>query len=135
MAFSHGKGTYFGLDDSSGSLRDISTYVTSVDMSITADTAETTTFGSTSKSFVAGVKDGTFSIEGIWDPTVDGYLEGRVGVVHSFVYGPEGNTAGDKKYSGECICTSYNPPSSIDDAVKWSAEFQVTGGVSRGAFT
>lgn len=135
MAFVHGKNTVFQVDDSGGTLRNISAYVTSVDMPQTADTAETTAFGSTNKSYVAGVKDATVSIEGIWDPTVDGYLYGIVGQTVSIEYGPEGATALDKKYTCEAICTSYTAPSSIDDAVKFSAEFQVSGAVTRGAYT
>jgi hypothetical protein len=135
MAFVHGKNTVFKVDDSGGTLRTISAYVTSVDFPQTADTAETTAFGSTNKSYVAGVKDATVSIEGIWDPTVDGYLYGIVGQTVSIEYGPEGATALDKKYTCEAICTNYTPPSSIDDAVKFSAEFQVSGAVTRGAYT
>lgn len=134
MSFNHGKQAVFKVDDSGGVLRDISTYINSVDMPKSADTAETSTFGSASKSYVPGLKDAQINIEGLWDPTVDGYLDGIVGKAASFEYGPAGSAGGSIKYSGECICTSYNPPTNLSDAAKFSASFQVTGDVTRGTF-
>jgi hypothetical protein len=49
MAFSHGKNTVFKIDDSIGTLRDISTYLEDVDFPQPVETSETTTFGNTCK--------------------------------------------------------------------------------------
>ena len=135
MAFVHGKSAHFEIADSGDASRDISAYCDTVDFPRTADTAETSTFGSTSKSYLAGLKDATISISGIWDPTVDGYLDGIVGLdSQAFIYGPAGNTAGNIKYSGNCICTAYNPPADLSKANTFSASFQITGDVTRGTF-
>jgi len=135
MAFTHGKNTIFKIDDSGNTLQDISAYVTNVDFPQPIDTVETTTFGNSSKTYIPGLKDANISIEGEWDPTVDGYLAGIVGGdAGDFEYGPEGSTAGDIKYSGSCICTGYNVKSSISGEVKFSATFQVTGDVTRGTY-
>ena len=53
----------------------------------------------------------------------------------SFEYGPEGSTAGDAKYTGECIMTSYEKSGAVGDVVTYSAEFQVTGAVTRGTWS
>lgn len=134
MAFTHGKDLVFSIDDSGGTLREITSYLTSVDFPRTVDTAETTVAGVSSKTYVAGYKDATISLEGKYDPTVDGYLAGILGLTGSFEYGPAGDTAGQIKYSGECICTEYNPPTSTDSEATWSASFQVTGDVTRGTY-
>ena len=136
MAFVHGKETHFTLDDSGGTPRDISTYLTSVSMPRSQELADTTTFGASAKTFIAGFGDATITIEGNWDPTVDGYLAGVVGVsgTLSFVYGPEGSTAGDIKYTGECVLTSYETSSGINDVTTFSAELQVSGAVGRSTF-
>lgn len=134
MAFVHGKDSVFKLDNSSGSLTDISTYVNSVDFPETADVAETTTLGDGSKSYIVGLKDATISISGLWDSTLDGILGAVVGqtATLSFEYSPEGTTGGNIKYTGECIVTSYSQSSPVGDVVGFSADMQVSGDVTRG---
>lgn len=127
MAFSHGKNSTFSIDNSGGSPTDITAYLTNIDFSQSVDTAEVSTMGNTSKAYVAGLKDATISIEGKWDSTIDGILFGILGLTGTFAYVPYSGVT----YSGECICTSYNPPSDIGDAVSFSAEFQITGNVGR----
>jgi hypothetical protein len=125
--FVHGKNTEFSIDDSAGTLRDISDVVNGVNFSPTADTAEVSAFQANSKGYVPGLKDCTFSIEFSWDATVDGYLFGILGKIGSFDYSPDGTI----HYTGEAICTAYTPASAVNDAVKGSASFQVNGDVSR----
>ena len=132
--FVHGKSTFFSVDDTGGSVRDISNTLTSVDFPETIDPAETTAFGATSKSYIVGLRDATISVSGLWDATVDGYMIGTEPATRSFVFGPAGNTSGYVKYSGECILTSYSVSSPVADVDTFSADFQVTANVTRGTF-
>ena len=132
--FVHGKSTFFSIDDTGGTVRDISDTLTSVDFPETIDTAETTAFGATSKSYIVGLRDATISVSGLWDATVDGYFIGTEPATRSFVFGPAGNTSGYVKYSGECILTSYSVSSPVADVDTYSADFQVTANVTRGTF-
>jgi len=134
MAFVHGKDSVFKVDNSSGTLTDISTYVNSVDFPETADVAETSTLGDSSKSYIVGLKDATLSIGGLWDSTLDGVLGPVLGqsATLSFEYHPEGTASGKIKYNGECILTSYSQASPVGDVVTFSADFQVSGDVTRG---
>ena len=133
--FRHGKNAVFKIDDSGGTPRDISDTVNEVTFSQSLETGETTSFGSSAKTYVAGLSDATLSISGTWDATVDGYLAGGIGVdTLSFEYGPEGSTTGYVKYTGECIMTSYEPGSPVGDVVTYSAEYQITGAVTRGVY-
>jgi hypothetical protein len=134
MAFTHGKDSVFKLDNSSGTLTDISSYVNSVDFPETADVAETTVLGDGNKTYIVGLKDATLSISGLWDSTLDGILGAVVGqsATLSFEYSPEGTTGGNVKYTGECILTSYAQSSPVGDVVGYSADFQVTAAVTRG---
>lgn len=130
--FVHGKSTNFTLDDTSGVVRNISDTVTSVDFPDTIDLAETTAFGSSAKSYIVGLTDATLSISGIWDATVDGYLSGGAEPAsRSFVFGPAGSTAGNVKYTGEAIVTSYSISNPVGDVVTYSLDLQVTGPVTR----
>jgi hypothetical protein len=135
--FRHGKSTVFKVDNSGGSLTDISNTLTDVGFPQTVDTAETSTFGSSAKSYVVGLTDSSLSISGNFDATVDAHLAGILGqsASVSFEYGPEGSTAGYVKYTGEALMTSYEKSGAIGDVVTYSAEFQVTGAITRGTYS
>jgi hypothetical protein len=135
--FRHGKSTVFKVDNSGGTLTNISDTLTDVGFPQTVDTAETSTFGSSAKSYVVGLSDSSLSISGNFDATVDAHLAGVLGQAASlsFEYGPEGSTNGFVKYTGECILTSYEKSGAIGDVVTYSAEFQVTGAITRGTYS
>lgn len=134
--FRHGKSTSFKVDNSGGSLTDISTTLTDVSFPQSVETAETTSFGSSAKSYIVGLSDSSLSVSGNFDATVDAHLAAITGqaATVSFEYGPEGTTAGQVKYTGEAILTSYEKSGAVGDVVTYSAEFQVTGAVTRGVF-
>ena len=135
--FRHGKSTVFKVDNSGGTLTDISNTLTDVAFPQTVETAETTSFGSSAKTYVVGLSDSTVSVSGNFDATVDAHLGGVLGqaATLSFEYGPEGSTTGQVKYSGEAILTSYEKSGAVGDVVTFSAEFQVTGAVTRGSWS
>jgi hypothetical protein len=130
--FTHGKNAAFKIDDSGGTLRDISDVLTDVAISRTADVAEVSAFSNSSKAYVAGLKDATITISGSFDATVDGYLSGILGAEGSFEFYPIGTTGGNPKASGEAICTSYDRTPDVGGAVSFSAAFQVSGDVTEG---
>lgn len=134
MAFGHGKDSVFWLDNAAGSLTNISAYCKSAAADMPGQVNETTTLGKTSRTFIGGLLDGTISVEGLWDPTVDAIMFAARGVTKSFELGPEGGTTGDIKYSGECFGTSYKVNPAVDGVVTFSATFQCSDTVTRGTF-
>jgi hypothetical protein len=134
--FRHGKSTVFKVDNSGGTLTDISNTLTDVSFTQTIETAETSSFGSSAKTYIVGLSDSSLSVSGNFDATVDAHLAAIVGKADSvsFEYGPEGSTAGFVKYTGEALLTSYEKSGAIGDVVTYSAEFQVTGAVTRGTY-
>lgn len=134
MAFIHGKNTSFSING-----KDISAFLDNVDFNNVTDTAETSTFGATAKTYIGGLTDATFSISGKWDPTVttgpDAVLDALVGAAATtFIYGPQGTTAGQIKYTGSAILTSYKITSPIGGVVTLSADFQPSGAITRTTF-
>lgn len=129
--FTHGKDAVFKVDDSGATLRDISNILSSVTLSREADTAEVSALGNNDKVYIAGLRDATISIEGMADVTTSGYLYGILGVVTDFEYYPAGEGAGEVKYSGQAILTSFETAAELGGAVSVSGEFQITGGVTR----
>lgn len=156
--FTHGKKTEFYISDgttavatgtvSSANVYKISEFCKEVSFPSQMDTAETSTFGTGTKTFVQGLRSGTLSISGSFSsstvaPTatgtaksIDQILSGLIGAANdvAFVYGPEGNATGKIKYSGQAILTSYQVNGSLGDIVAFSAEFQVSGDTTRGTF-
>ena len=132
--FVHGKSTDFELDDTGGTSRSLANTLTSVDFPETIDTAETTAFGATSKSYLVGLRDATICVSGLWDATIDGYIIGTEPATRSFIFGPAGSTGGNVKYTGECILTNYSISNPVGDVVTYSLDLQVTGNVTRGTY-
>ena len=132
MAASHGSSAVLKVT-SGGSLRDISAYVTTTGLAREIDKAETSTLGSSVKSYIQGLTDATIPIDGLYDPTVDGYFAALVGTPGAggtaFEFYPAG-TAGTK-YSGSVIMSKYEIKSGVDGANEISGEFQVTGAITR----
>ncbi len=137
MAFSHAKGSYFAIDDSTPSLRDISDSVQSVDFSQEIDNPEVTTFTKNDRVYIAGLVGATLSISGFFDDEAttgaDVVLDSLVGLATSstFTYGPEGNDSGDITYTGECFMNSYGISGSVDGVVEFTADFVITAAITR----
>ena len=146
MAKSHGKGAYFNIDDAGGSARDISTYVDNIDFSQDMELAEITGMTASSKSYIMGLYDGTITVSGSWDDTATTGSETVLGAVAAvggelsatgsltWIYGPEGSTAADIKYTGECFMTNYSNSAPVGGRVSFSATFQRTGDITRTTF-
>lgn len=137
MAFTHGKNAVFSIDDSTGTLRALTSYVENVSgLPGGRDLAEVTAFGDGGTKSIPGLADISFKIKGHFDSTA---TTGPNAVLNSlrtatatatFEYGPEGSSTGKVKFTGECWLTEYEVESEVDDKVSFSAEFQVDGTVT-----
>lgn len=136
MAFEHGSGAVFSLDDSGGTLRDISAYVTGISGNIPGSTTthDVTTLGKSSVNRLAGLSDCTFTVNCIFDETLDDYMGPAEGLTLSYEYGPQGSTASDVKYSGEAILQSYNIDLAAGTPVGITMTLERTGDGTRGTY-
>lgn len=134
--FRHGKNTYFALDDSGGTLRNLSDALDNVSFPQTVEPAETTAFGKSKKTYIVGLMDTTISLSGKFDATYDGYIAGVLGfaTLLTYEYGPYGNTGGFVKYTGDCMVTSYSTTSPVGDVVTFSLELQTSDTTTRTTF-
>lgn len=104
---------------------DISGYLTSAELSIETDVAETTTLSSSpGKTYITTTYGATLSASGVWDTTQDGINNGILtsdGTV--ITYCPAGGrTVGDRAWLIAGAQTSYSPSSEQGDAVQFSWE-------------
>lgn len=139
MAFIHGKKSVFKIDNSGGSLIDISAYCEEVSLSRDIETAEVTTFGDDAKEYITGLSDATISLSGKFDAgsasAVDAVLSGILGQDATVSWAYRVNSASvsatNPEYQGEGILTSYEVSGTVGDAVTFSAELQCTGAITR----
>lgn len=137
MAFYHGKNLAFKIDNSAGTLQVLTTFVDSVNLNNSVDMGDTTTAGAEDKTFVSGQAEHDVSISGKWDDTTstgpDAILFGLVGLEtsSSFEFGPGGSTTGKVKYLGECFMTGYKAAAPVGGVVTFTADFKITGAVTR----
>lgn len=116
---------------------DISTKTRKVDFPRDQDILDTTAFnGNGFRAFAVGLQQATFSCEFFWDTTIDTHLSGLVGYTTAveFIYGPDGTTSGRPKYTGTCFLKSLSIPATIGEIKVFTAEFQLTGTITRGTY-
>lgn len=131
MAFGHGKNTVVYVNQ-----YNLTTYFRSATASGSADTAETSTFGTSSKTYIPGMKDGTASLEGLYDgvaSAVDDVLTTALGAASDSVVSiyPQGDAQGAAGFAASGIESSYEVTAATEDAVMVSAEVQSTSGYDR----
>lgn len=130
MAKVHSKDTVITLGGD-----DLSQFGTSVEFNREVETHDTTTFGKSSKTYSAGLKDGTATLEGIYDNTATTGPSVVIGVLYDsgesaeFVYQPEGLGTGKPTRTVEVIVSSFNENAPVNEMVQWTAELQFTGDV------
>jgi hypothetical protein len=131
MSAIHGKNTYFMWNSV-----DLSPYLNDFSFPREADTAETSTFGATYKTYVVGLIDASISGSGVWDGAAggpDATLAAGLATSAAFEFRANSAAVGvsNPKYTGTAILTKYEITGSIGDAVAFSAEWQLSSTVTR----
>src|SRR5210317_1627491 len=129
--FNHGKNAVVLLDDTN-----LSTTLTDASVSLTADVAETSTFTASSKTYIAGLKDGTVTLSGYFQsssPDADAEFLSQLGSSGSaFTIAPIGHTRGNPTEFGNVIGTSYDRSADIGSVVAVAVAFQFDGDAHNG---
>lgn len=119
-----------------GDALDLSTYFNSVTVGNEVETAETTTFNATSRTYVVGWKNGSVSLEGMFDGSTDAVDATLSSALSSdgiaFTIATEGATAGRRAIVLKSKQTSYDVTSPLGDVVAVSAEATSDGGLDYG---
>jgi hypothetical protein len=99
-----------------------------------SDVHDVTTFGNRDKLFLATLRHATIAVEGIYATTPDAILAGILNTSQAFALYP-GTTAPVagkySKYTGTAICTKYEIVSDVSAAVVFTADFQLSGLITR----
>ena len=131
--FVHGKGVAVFIDQ-----YNFSSYFGDLTASNNVETAETTTFGDSAKTYIVGLEDGTVSLSGWFESTAstgtDQYFASILGSAtkQKVIIAPAGHSNGARAIMLQADDTSYEVNSAISDVVKASAEFQANDGLDHG---
>jgi hypothetical protein len=127
MAFSSGNIATFTLGAT-----DISQYVTSVSVNIERDIKDIKPIGGSAASKLVGAYSGTISLEGGYDPTLDGIMSALVlastPTVSTFSYKPSGS--GGRTIGGSAYVASFRVDTPGDDTATWRSELAVAGTIT-----
>jgi len=124
-----------GLSPTDGSNADTSAVVAEVrsfTINEEGETIDSTSMGATSRTFLAGQKSGSVSLECYWDSTDAAQDDLDVTSGIEFEIYPNGVGTG-KKYTGLGIVTSKSISVSFDGMVEASFEIQANGDIDEGA--
>ena len=123
--------TRFRLDNASGTLTDISTYLDSIQGSSDTEFLDGTTFqpdvvGSAIRNEIPGFATKGLSLSGKWTEAAEAFfsaIEGMQGL--EYEYKPDDPSV-TGSISGTCSCGSYSgPQSSVDGIITFTVELRV----------
>jgi hypothetical protein len=132
--FRHGKNTTVLSGDF-----DLTTYLNSANAAYAVETPETTTFGSSDRSYIVGHNEGTISFEGLFDGTTasaDSIFSAALGNTTDRVVtvSNDSTAIGGRAILASASSTSYEISSPLTDVVSVSAEAIANGGLDSGVW-
>lgn len=117
---------------------DFSSSIAAVTLEVSADEQETTAFGDTFRTRIAGLKDASISLDFHQDfgaDSVDATLWPLLGSTVAFTITPTSGavSATNPSYTGTALVTQYSPfANSVGDLATLSVTWPVSGEVTRG---
>ena len=131
MAFRHGKTAEITVNSVA-----LSAFCDSADFTVDVDTADTTTFGSTWKSALAGVPGAKLELAGKYDGTAGTGPAAVImaiiaaGIAVPVVHKPGGTLSGQRTNSFSALVTSYAESSPVGGIVSFKCGLLTTGAVT-----
>ncbi len=151
MAFVHGKNTAISIRDSANTWRDMSVFLQEVSAPFKIDTPETTHFALGAKTYIAGLRDGSVSVKGMYDSTAttgpDVLFSGLLGTVPTtgiagtttvsvngmIQFAPSTAASPFVRYCFDAVLSDYSISAPVANVVSFTANFQISGAVTRDA--
>lgn len=138
MSRSHGKLTEIALSGASLPVTgyiDISEHIQTSEFTRSADALETTTYGKDSRTYAAGLKNGTFTMSGLYDTSTTtgprAVLKAAIGSESTVTLRrrTEGTGTGKPQDLVAVVFTSYVETNPFAEQVAWSAEANLSDDV------
>ena len=128
MAFSHGKNAALTVNTKA-----LAAFLENIDFSTNLDIGDTTTFGATWKTGLAGIPSGSISFSGYYDPTATTgpgavlFPLVTAGTAVTVLFYPGGTGSGQSLYTITTggIVTSYNETSPVGGAITFNGTIEI----------
>lgn len=140
--FIHGKNAIINITAADGTtVIDLSGVSNEADYPVSIDTAETSHFGTQSKTYLVGQDDATVSIKGLVDTATSAAVEASIDAVlngtnadMTCVFGPAGSKTGSPKYTLHALPTGYEVDAPVGGVVTFTLGLQRTGSTTRASY-
>ena len=132
MSKQSGLGDYFAVDDSSGSLRDISADVTSLGVNVGQNLIDITGLDKSAVERLIALGDGSFAVSGVFNSASTmshDVFKTRTGT-RTTSYATGGNSSGLPILTMEMLVDSYNLSRGADGSLTWTAGLQLQSGTT-----
>ena len=130
MAKQTGLGDYLAVDDSSGTVRDISNDIGDYGVNIPQELVETTGLDKSARERITGMSDGDVTINGFFNAASNkshDVFKTRTGT-RTFDLRMGGNSGGNPKLPMEMVVAGYSITRGSDGALTWSATLNLADG-------
>lgn len=128
MAKVSGLGDYLAVDNSGGSVVDISNDVTSITLNIPQDLLDVTGIDKSARERLIGLGDGTISLTGIFNQAVSDTVFSTLSGTRTVTYALGGNTSGKPVLAMEMLVGSYDLSRGTDGTMGWTANLSLQSG-------
>ena len=135
--FRHGKGSrlYLSTGGSTSGAVLMSSGLDTQDFERSVETAETSVYTVGDKTYLPGLRDATISGAGNFSSTHEAVVTGLLGSTAGyFVFGPEGNSTGRRRYKGACVVTGLKLSSPLGDRASMEFTLQCSGAITSTVF-
>lgn len=132
MAKQSGLGDYFAVDNSAGSLKDISNDVTNIGVNVGQALIDITGLDKSAMERLIALGDGSFSVSGVFNASANqahDVFKTRTGT-RTVDYKIGGNVASNPYLTMECLVDSYNLTRGADGSLTWTAGLQLQNGTT-----
>jgi hypothetical protein len=124
MAFIHGKAGFVSLSGV-----DLSAFANNIEFGKSADSHDVTTFGKNSHVKQGGLKDGSITLQGVYDDgaaSPEAIIDPLVGTNALLVYRPEGTGAGRPQKVGAVLVQEYTETVPVADMITWQLTMEAS---------
>lgn len=132
MAKISGLGDYFAVDNSAGSLKDISNDVTNLGVNVGQNLIDITGLDKSAMERLIALGDGSFTVSGVFNAAADkshDVFKTRTGT-RTVDYKIGGNTSTNPYLTMECLVSEYNLTHGADGSLNWTAGLQLQSGTT-----
>lgn len=132
MAKQSGLGDYIAVDDSGGTIRDISNDITSYSISVPQALFDVTGIDKSAMERIIGLGDGTVSLNGVFNAASNkshDVFKTRTGT-RTFTLAVGGDTTSNPELEMEMLVTEYNCERGNDGALTWTAGLSLQSGTT-----